>query len=821
MSGMKLDSSRYGIFIDPCRTNLISYQSDRDGKLSGIKKVTQLDSNFFYKLVNPSLINLYPPNTRYCDATGGYINLILEESPKFRTLSFSNKLIYEDFLKGGKTRIEEVDEEIRNKIDSREKISLKLYMPYVCYLIQIVGNNMNENSFPQFNLYIAFKNSSMISIKDILGFAPLPNIFEQGNVCTGDSMTFADKTDNLTDTCMTIISRFWNSEFNTDANYNLVSYYPKGFSLCKWYALSKTNPTQLLRTRWNPYENTFEEIMDAGLAGSSYLISSMFKGKFPVLEESITSMTKVFSVRKFGIRFVHAYSIGDKVFLDRKECVISGFSDQRDYIYIKYADQTMHVNVNSITPSKSKRLSQATIEKDDKTNISISIGDIFYNPVDHLLVRITDLIKDTSTNEILTFFDKSSFWISSLNPQAFDLLEPVILKEKSIECTSSPNINFTVGNDMHPMKENTFSHLCKFFSYGHSYVRYLTYTDHYIEFLDSYRDLLDSVPVEKVRDRIVTDDQLEKMRSEREEGILKNISLGNTIITSDEILLKEKKIILRDIHYAPDMSHLMRNNLEINVNALYGSPINFKSGDTVVYGSSDRFKILKILDFIRSDSCIEVRCAESNNSDPIIIMFANIMTDGRFYTISTLRNLESLRKIDVEMFGTPFSINDPDMFPDLYPKNIYIVGKLTDCNPNVYLLSNGLTITQEMFESLKLLSKKNVRRKTFGLSQYKQKVDMQAGDFFSLKKGRDNSSYLYCYYSESPDCFSTIPRLVMCKFGYNFEHTMNIAESKWKISGFLNPRPNIFNRGRLVSVIHTSRNEYVESNNATLRIVKF
>jgi hypothetical protein len=164
--------------------------------------VSDLLDNFKHKITD-SIFNLatnwrvanrdyilFPAGCRFCYTKGKNTIVVIEQEPQVRSLLFDGCM---------------VKDKLSCVSGSSERMPLAL--PYVVFVI-----HFSKNSFA--SMYFGWRNAPLRSLDDMLFRPIMPNIHDTLAVCMGK--TGIEEEGNIAATTESILSYFWNSQFNND-----------------------------------------------------------------------------------------------------------------------------------------------------------------------------------------------------------------------------------------------------------------------------------------------------------------------------------------------------------------------------------------------------------------------------------------------------------------------------------------------------------------------------------------------------------------------------------------------------------------------------
>lgn len=171
---------------------------------------------------------------------------------------------------------------LAQKSAGRKSVYLIEFRPGFHRIIESIDqrdNRLREVAFPWFYILVVFKgifvdqievyyrNERALHLDEELFYTNLPNIFDDGHVCTG-SMSGIRENWLLNQKLDWIVRSFWDSYFNKDLNDNFwnparrnIAGHPQNFG--EWEELSKIDPNFVLELEWRSTGKTIRELMEA------------------------------------------------------------------------------------------------------------------------------------------------------------------------------------------------------------------------------------------------------------------------------------------------------------------------------------------------------------------------------------------------------------------------------------------------------------------------------------------------------------------------------------------------------------------------------
>lgn len=136
---------------------------------------------------------VFPQGTRYIKQNGNFLDVVIEQQPQVRTVSFTPPAAAC------------FDKEFR------PNPSYHLAIPYTIFVLTF------SNGVWSGNIQAYWRSKPLNSLNDELALMPFPNISGSGSVCMGDfRLSDYSASVSIDKQCQEIISAFWQSRFSTD-----------------------------------------------------------------------------------------------------------------------------------------------------------------------------------------------------------------------------------------------------------------------------------------------------------------------------------------------------------------------------------------------------------------------------------------------------------------------------------------------------------------------------------------------------------------------------------------------------------------------------
>jgi hypothetical protein len=151
---------------------------------------------------NSNQLMVVPEGTRFVHRDSNNVTVLIEHKPSVRTIRFNAA------LRGGSLQ------------------SYQISLPYIQYFITFVHENGNDRFRA---MSITCSKTSVQTLNDVVYQLPLPNVNSSGSVCIGNMGTGTTSGTNIVEKINTIISGFWNSNFNYDLSDSMIEFWNSNF----------------------------------------------------------------------------------------------------------------------------------------------------------------------------------------------------------------------------------------------------------------------------------------------------------------------------------------------------------------------------------------------------------------------------------------------------------------------------------------------------------------------------------------------------------------------------------------------------------------
>jgi len=267
-----------------------------------------------YNSLRPN-VEIFPDNCKYIKTLNNEDTLIIiEESPRVRTISLNRDLTYQ--IEKHKINGKYEEYQLDKFISSEDHVNnFTLSFPYIVYVILL--NRFNEYK----TLKIFFRLNPLTSFGDYLLKPCLPNINKNYSVCLGyngiEYSTISEQVNN-------IINNFWFNKFNSDYIEFCLEYEdtPEICDFFTWQHYTKIDPLFIFSTKWKNAELNLKEVIKS--------IDMEEFDNFPSfysLKDRITNRCK--KIRDYTTESIilgnNILSIGDKIKYDGKLYFICSF----------------------------------------------------------------------------------------------------------------------------------------------------------------------------------------------------------------------------------------------------------------------------------------------------------------------------------------------------------------------------------------------------------------------------------------------------------------------------------------------------------------
>lgn len=200
------------------------------------------------------------------------VGFLMQVNPGVRTIRFQNKLGHPT---ARAYREDLVSEDV--SVPEGRMYLFDVSMPWIWVLCKFL--KVRKNVYRWWRCFLCSTYSNIGSPQDPVFFAPVPNQYPSGRMCTGDVMDdSSDDTDRPALICRKWLFKIWQSHFNDDLQRLPL---PQGIladgwlmALDKWETLSMGNPgiglsrdLGLIPYSWNASGGTLGEFVDLAMSG--------------------------------------------------------------------------------------------------------------------------------------------------------------------------------------------------------------------------------------------------------------------------------------------------------------------------------------------------------------------------------------------------------------------------------------------------------------------------------------------------------------------------------------------------------------------------
>jgi hypothetical protein len=219
---------------------------------------------------------IYPEGTRFVRRRVASQVIVIEQSPRVRTLAF------------------------RNNLESGDRESgvshYSLALPYTVFTLYFSGGNFQK-------LYVGFRNKPLSRMEDTLGRPNLPNIDNNLSVCMGsefrqikwDQKRMAEQVNE-------VIGTFWQSEFNrdiADEHHRKAKEFPQLANLQTWARSSREDPLFILQIPWSA-STSLKTLLDLTGATNPDITKQLQQEVMAVVTTVQTKLTKALEGVEIG-----------------------------------------------------------------------------------------------------------------------------------------------------------------------------------------------------------------------------------------------------------------------------------------------------------------------------------------------------------------------------------------------------------------------------------------------------------------------------------------------------------------------------------------
>lgn len=322
-------------------TNDLSDEENQGEKFTPIVRHSMMRSEYFYEGFYKMFSTgdfILPPNCRYHSNINGIHVMVLEDTPRVRTIvsSYGLEATIEKLKKTGK--LEAYGLSNFEKECPPPPYRMPLAFPYIVYVIAI-------SEMRTVRLKIFYRIQPINSLSDYLLKTNLLNV-NHNQVCLGDGSVRkgdSEQLETLMDFTVNIMDRFWLNNFNTDYSDHFEMYkdVSEVSDFLTWMYYSKLDPMFVFGVPWYPHNQTLGEVtkdISAELNRSN--ISNSSGNKFDNVINLFSQPIKLQTTDEDGedlyenvvqetILRKHILSVGDEITYNEKTMYVKSFKGQR------------------------------------------------------------------------------------------------------------------------------------------------------------------------------------------------------------------------------------------------------------------------------------------------------------------------------------------------------------------------------------------------------------------------------------------------------------------------------------------------------------
>jgi len=258
-------SSIQEIRIDPMYTNYVVSKvnnletGDTEPR---IRNKTLLTRDFLHKLTksmgNSQLLEVLPQNCRFVRRVRPYVILVVEDSPKIRTISVSISMDrdIERLKKTGKL----VEYGFKNFLEKyTPPFKFTLSFPFIVYFVSFYSKG-DKFIYDRFRVF--YRLSPITSLSDYLLICNLPNIDSSFSACLGGD---DQKYQKLAESFYTALERWWVNSFNVDYidNYRKYDNVPEICNFLVWSYNTNRDPLFVFDIPWIKSNYTVGSLLES------------------------------------------------------------------------------------------------------------------------------------------------------------------------------------------------------------------------------------------------------------------------------------------------------------------------------------------------------------------------------------------------------------------------------------------------------------------------------------------------------------------------------------------------------------------------------
>jgi hypothetical protein len=691
-----------GIYIGENKAYVAHYQKAAEDPefITKIKPIMDIDPNILSRIFNPSRSGVLPIGCRFIDVTQESVRVVIEQPPTFRHIKFEwflNNEIKNLSTNNLLSKYEIPEEWLKTPPPS---MALKLFFPYTIFVLCLTSC---DGPIPKSTLYIYHTLKPLQSFFDPLFITRLPNVFDEDNVCFGNFMNDFKSNGDISSEVGQVVEKFWNSTFNAEASGKYTKYLrEKHIGLFDWSYWSKKDPSRVMNTDdWIPTKTTIDSLLNISTPiTTGSMLSTIF-------ESSCTSMSKLMQTKtrlfKFGKADSHKtkckiITVGDKFFYKGIEepVEVEAFDDTNtNNLIIKLKEGSKCVSFADLTRAEENTVPELKLSIDGRALtlkpghvISMDAGENSYQRIVNIFKypgSVFDVVTDkdyiTSTEERFKAINVLDLTKPIKNAHGVTI---VVNKDRCLIHTlgNNPGFYYSLLNDKHVTQ--------LVYSDGRIKVGYSTGESGNLNDIDGKK--LAFVNIDEVKE---------------DYSVSRCLLVGNKVIIAPDKMRFDpdtESIIFSTMDLEKDTTRMSAGTIpltfllnpedqtELFVPPMKGSPLHFKVGDSVVFGSSYSFGtgVIKGFNIIKNFLNVII----DNQGEDVVVEYmrgGNSVDTSRNYQLVDV-DIESIRKIDFTYNGIKIKVNSKGILGLPNRRTFKVVGKFTDTPDNIFLLENGHSV---------------------------------------------------------------------------------------------------------------------------------
>lgn len=647
---------------------------------------------------------ILPDNCKYIRKIKNQTLIVIEESPKIRTISLSKDITYEieKLKKTGKFEEYNLEDYNTNQFEeNKQPYQFTLSFPFIVYFIHF-NETMNYR-----DMHLFFRLHPITSLDDYLLKPCLPNINDTYHVCLNYEYNLNLKT--ISSKVSDIIDTFWFNSFNTDY-YHFINLYENVPQVCDfftWQHNTKIDPLFIFSTEWKSSKFNINSFINSCYGTFHENISTDFYKISNIME----SMKLTESKNRFSECDSIAY----------KDCIISNGEDVEidNEIFYIYQIKNNVVELESASKRISLPINELYEKIKDKVQTIISLPSIKLD--ENTILNNNDIIIFNETSRIGKIGDIIQLPDGTINIKINDdfyLLNNFL--NKRIQKLDENNLNY---NGIQLIKDNFYYILD--FDYSLKICSRLIIAKYcgiekkntriYCKFESNNQEILIMLENLSSRFQIIDEDLINEKVFRVNNEIYTNSNENIIVYMSKkygilfEYLNQNERVNLRLRQtYNKDecrqyFEKICQENNESFTIKSFDKDISYSINDEVITidwtNKEEMFNIKRITEFCMTDEafCLKLKDDQENETIYPIVKFYEDVSKNYFATVRKVTRSMNQYKVGMKIKATKRGIPDFPM-KDCNEIKAFVIDDIVP----LVLLSNFRTLLFESLENFKI-----------------------------------------------------------------------------------------------------------------------